>query len=100
MGAASKDNLATVGAIGLLAYVSADVAHHALGHGAACLALGGRIRSLSSVFVNCSVTGAVIDLAGPFANLVTGLAAALCIRVVHRTSTPTRLFFILVAAFN
>jgi hypothetical protein len=100
MAAASKDNIATVGAIGLLAYVSADVAHHALGHGAACVALGGRIRSLSSVFVDCSVTGAVIDLAGPFANLVTGLAAVLCIRLVHRTSTATRLFFILVAAFN
>jgi hypothetical protein len=100
MGAASKDNLATVGAIGLLAYVSADIAHHALGHGAACLALGGRIRSLSSVFVDCSLTGAAVDLAGPFANLVVGLAAVLCIRIVHRTSAAARLFFILGAAFN
>ncbi|HTC51095.1 MAG TPA: hypothetical protein VK700_04090 [Steroidobacteraceae bacterium] len=100
MGAASKDNVATIGAIGLLAYVSADVAHHALGHGAACLALGGRIRSLSSIFVDCSLTGSAIDLAGPFANLVVGLAAVLCIRIVHRTSTAMRLFVILVAAFN
>jgi hypothetical protein len=100
MGAASKDNVATVGAIGLLAYVSADVAHHALGHAAACLVLGGRIRSLSSVYVDCSLTGAAIDLAGPFANLVIGLAAALCIRVVRRTFAAAQLFFILVAAFN
>jgi hypothetical protein len=100
MDAASKDNIATVGAIGLLAYVSADVAHHALGHGAACLALGGRIRSLSSTFVDCSLTGSAIDLAGPFANLVVGLTAVLCIRVEHRISAAMRLFFILVAAFN
>jgi hypothetical protein len=100
MGAASKDNVATIGAIGLLAYVAADVAHHALGHGTACLALGGRIRSLSSIFVDCSLTGSAIDLAGPFANLVVGLVAVLCIRIVHRTSTAMRLFFILVAAFN
>jgi hypothetical protein len=100
MGTASKDSLATIGAIGLIAYVSADVAHHALGHGAACLALGGRIRSLSSVFVDCSLTGAAIDLAGPFANLVIGLAALLCIGIAHRTSTAARLFFTLAAAFN
>ena len=100
MGTASKDNVATLGAIALLAYVSADVAHHGLGHGAACLALGGRIRSLSSIFVDCSLTGSAIDLAGPLANLVVGLAAVLCIRTVHRTSTATRLFFILMAAFN
>jgi hypothetical protein len=100
VGAASKDNVATVGAIGLLAYVSADIAHHALGHGAACLALGGRIRSLPSVFVDCSLTGAAIDLAGPFANLVIGLAALLCVRIVHRTSVAARLFFTLAAAFN
>ena len=115
MGAASKDNVATIGAIGLLAYVAADGAHHALGHGTACLALGGRIRSLSSIFVDCSLTGSAIDLAGPFANLVVGLGAVLCcavlccavlccavlcIRIVHRTSIAMRLFFILVAAFN
>jgi hypothetical protein len=55
-----KDNTATIAAIGLLAYASADIAHHALGHGAACLGLGGRIISLSSIFVNCSLHGATI----------------------------------------
>jgi hypothetical protein len=82
MGAASKDNVATIGAIGLVAYVAADGAHHALGHGTACLALGGRIRSLSSIFVDCSLTGSAIDLAGPFANLVVGLGAVLCCAVL------------------
>jgi hypothetical protein len=100
MSGAPKDNVATVAAIGLLAYVSADIAHHALGHGAACLAQGGWIRSLSSVYVDCSLTGTAIDLACPFANLVIGLAAVLGIRIVRRTSTAAQLFFILAAAFN
>jgi hypothetical protein len=46
-----RPGIATLAAIGLLAYVSADIAHHALGHGAACLALQGQTRSLG-VFDN------------------------------------------------
>lgn len=100
MSNAGKDNAATIVAIGLLAYASADIAHHALGHGTACLALGGRIISLSSIFVNCSLHGATIDLAGPLANLVLGLVALLCARVATRSSPAVRLFCILAAAFN
>jgi len=96
----SKDNIATVAAIGLLAYASADIAHHVFGHGAACLMLGGRIISLTSVFVNCSLTGATIDLAGPFANLILGLVALLIVRITNRASSAVRLFYILAAAFN
>jgi len=96
----SRDSLATLVAVSLIAYVSADVAHHALGHGAACLVLGGQIHSLSSIFVNCSLTGAAIDLAGPFANLLIGLVAALFARIALRQTTSARLFCILAAAFN
>jgi hypothetical protein len=99
MESVSKDDIATLAAIGLLAYVSADIAHHALGHGATCLALQGEIRSLTSVFVNCSLTGVAIDLAGPFANLALGLVALLVVRVRLLSST-TRLFLVLAAAFN
>ena len=93
------DDLATLVAIGLLAYAVADITHHVLGHGAACLALGGRIVSLSSIFVNCTVHGSAIDLAGPFANLAVGLAA---LALAHRRSaiSSARLFFALTAGFN
>jgi hypothetical protein len=94
---AEHDDLATVVALGLLAYASADVAHHVFGHGGACLTLGGHIRSLSSVYVDCSLRGANIDLAGPLANLLIGLlAAALGVRARERA----RLFWALVAGFN
>jgi hypothetical protein len=94
------DHVATIASVGLLAYASADIAHHALGHGCACLALGGSIVSLSSTFVNCSLHGATIDLAGPLANLVLGLFAMLVARAVSQATAPTKLFWTLVAAFN
>ena len=63
--AAPRDDLVTLVAIGLLAYATADIAHHVLGHGATCLALGGRIVLLSSIFVDCTVRGSAIDRPGP-----------------------------------
>jgi hypothetical protein len=94
----NTDDAATVAAIGLLAYMSADVAHHALGHGGACLALGGTINRLSSVVVDCTQRGSNIDLAGPLANLALGLLALIPAHTVHNATQ--RLFWILVAAFN
>jgi hypothetical protein len=100
MNAQAKDNIVTIAAIGVLAYASADIVHHVLGHGAACLAFGGQIISLSSTYVRCSLYGSAIDLAGPFANLVIGLVAMLAAHMVTRASPPTRLLYILVSAFN
>jgi hypothetical protein len=96
----APDNLPTVVAIALVAYVAADIAHHALGHGLMCWLQGGQIELLSSVFVRCSRTGLAIDLAGPGANLILGLIAALVLRVTRRMSVSTELFFILLAGFN
>jgi hypothetical protein len=95
-----KDHLLTTAAIGLLAYLSADVAHHALGHGAACLALGGKINSLSSFFVDCTIRGAAIDLAGPAANLAVGLIALALTAACHYSRPSLKLFLLLAAAFN
>jgi hypothetical protein len=98
MNTTNTDDTITVAAIGLLAYVAADVAHHALGHGGACLALGGSINRLSSVFVDCTLRGSTIDLAGPLANLTVGLLALIPARAVH--NAVQGLFWILLAAFN
>jgi hypothetical protein len=98
--AAARDHVATIAAVGLLAYVAADVVHHAFGHGAGCMALGGRIASLSSTYVECTVRGSVVDLAGPFANLLVGAAALLWLRWAPRLSPAARLFLVLLAAFD
>jgi len=100
MSADRSDDGLTTAAIGLLAYASADIAHHVFGHGGACLALGGRVVSLSSVFVDCTLRGTAIDLAGPFMNLALGVPALLVLRLAPRAAAATRLFWILVAAFN
>lgn len=96
----ARDDLATAASIGAVAYLSADVAHHALGHGLACVALGGNIRSLSSVFVDCTLTGAGIDLSGPAANCVVGAVAALLAMAYGQRSRLLALFLVLAAAFN
>src|SRR5208282_5248241 len=96
---APRDDLVTLVAIGLLAYAAADIAHHVLGHGGACLALGGRIVSLSSIFADCTVRGSAIDLAGPFANLAVGWAA-LALAYRPSANSAARLFFALTAGFN
>src|SRR5271170_608220 len=95
-----SDNGLTTAAIGLLAYASADVAHHVFGHGGVCLALGGSVLSLSSVFVDCTLRGTAIDLAGPFMNLALGILALAVVGLAPRARAATRLFWILVAAFN
>jgi hypothetical protein len=87
-------------AMALVAYVTADIAHHGLGHGLMCWLQGGQIELLSSVFVRCSRTDLAIDLAGPCANLILGLIAALTLRVTRRISVATELFYILLAGFN
>ncbi len=96
----AQDNLPTVVAIALVAYVTADIAHHGLGHGLMCWLLGGQIELLSSVFVRCSRTDMAIDLAGPCANLIVGLLAALALRITRRMSVSAELFYILLAGFN
>jgi hypothetical protein len=95
-----RDNGMTTAAIGLLAYASADIGHHVFGHGGACLALGGSVLSLSSVHVDCTLRGTAIDLAGPFMNLALGILALIVLRLAPCASAATRLFWILVAAFN
>ena len=95
------DDVATLAAIGSLAYACADIAHHALGHAAACLGLGGRIDSLTSIHVACTLTGEHVDVAGPMANLAVGLVCWRAARALVDHPWPRlRLFLILAAAFN
>lgn len=95
-----SDSLMTITSIGLLAYASADMAHHLLGHATACLMSGGQVRLATSQVVLCTVTGSTVDLAGPFASLLLGLAALLVARSARVVSRAMRLLFTLAAAFN
>ncbi len=73
----------TVGAIAVVAYAVSNVVHEGLGHGGACLLVGGRPETLNAIFFECSVEGLQssaqrwLAAGGSIANLVfAGLAAA------------------------
>lgn len=91
--------LLNVAGIAAFTFIMACTSHEVLGHGAACLAEGGRITLLTSVYFHCENAGVITDLAGPFANSVFGFGAYV---LLGRRSWPAnvRLFLVLTVAFN
>jgi hypothetical protein len=89
----------TLGAIATVAFIVACVAHEAIGHGGMCLAVGGRITLLTSVYFRCTKGGPLTDAAGPLMNLIVGAA---CWSLARRRppESLSRLFFVLAMAFN
>jgi hypothetical protein len=90
----------TVAAIALLAMCVVTFDHEALGHGGACLALGGHIRQLTSSIFRCDLHSPWIDPAGPFTNLLAGTLALLLASVVPRQRPAWRLGLVLLACFS
>lgn len=90
----------TLGALAALAFMAACVAHEALGHGGACIASGGHVTLLTSVYFHCSSGGPFTDAAGPTMNLIVGVA---CWHALSSWSKPPmqwRLFLVFTMAFN
>ena len=96
----SRDSLPTVGAIALIAMCLITFTHEGLGHGGACLALGGRVELLSSSLFHCDRSSPNIDAAGPLTNLLLGLAALALRRLVPVERAGWHLFLILLTAFS
>lgn len=90
----------TLCAIAALAFMAACVAHEAVGHGGMCLATGGRITLLTSVYFHCSNGGALTDAAGPMMNLVVGIACWCALTFCPMPSPQWRVFLALAMAFN
>jgi hypothetical protein len=97
--AAISDDPITIIAVGVLAATLAAVCHETLGHGLGCIAVGGRIALLTSIYFRCLGASALIDAAGPLGSFLAGLAAFafLSLRSCGRTM---RLFLILFGAIN
>ena len=89
----------TLGAVAAVAFIVACVAHEAIGHGGMCLAVGGRVTLLTSVYFQCTNGGPLTDAAGPLMNLIVGAACWLLARK-RPLASHTRLFFVLAMAFN
>src|ERR1035437_4156427 len=82
-------NLPTVVAIAVVAYAASNVVHEALGHGGACLALGGRPLVLSSVHFDCgdNAMGTLarrgVAAAGTIANFIAGALALFAFKMTN-----------------
>lgn len=95
-----RDDVLTVAAIGILAMCVSTTAHEAIGHGGACLASGGRIAQLTSVYFQCAPGGQWIPAAGPAGNLAAAILAGIGARLTPATRPGVRLLLALVVAIS
>ena len=96
----------TVGAIAVVAYALSNVVHEGLGHGGACIAVGGHPRQLTAVFFDGDVEGLPasagrwVAAGGSLANLAAAAVAWAALRVIPARWGRGRFFLWLVLAVN
>jgi hypothetical protein len=87
-----------VAAISALAFIASNVLHEGLGHGGACLLVGGKPLSLTAVYFDSESAGLsdmqsrLIAAGGPIVNLVTGLTGLIALRSMRGAPGPGRYF--------
>ena len=91
--------LATLLGVTFAAYFVADLAHEGLGHGGACLTLGGKVILLTTTYEACSIRARLIDGAGPVVGLVVALLAWAWLRFARPASIAARTALCLTFAF-
>jgi len=96
----------TVGAIAVVAYALSNVVHEGLGHGGACIVVGGHPRQLTAVFFDGSLEGLPpsagrwVAAGGSLANLVAAALARAALRVTPAGWGRGRFFLSLVLGVN
>ena len=96
----------TVGAIAIVAYCLANVIHEGIGHGGACLLVGGRPQALNAVFFQCDDAGLapsavrIVAAGGSVLNLIVAGGLMAAGRLVKRLSPGARYFLWLLTALN
>ena len=82
----------TVGAIAIGAYILHDILHEGVGHGGACLAVGGRIIVISTVHMECSLDHRLVTAGGTLVNVVAGALFFLLGRLTSRSHPHLKYF--------
>jgi hypothetical protein len=96
----SLPDLPTVAAIALVAYAVSNVLHEAVGHGGACLALGGKPLVLSSVHFECGEQAMSalalrgVAAAGPIVNFIIGTLAFVVFKTANPLHKPHAAYFL------
>lgn len=95
------DDTLTLVALGIVAFVVADVVHEALGHGLAILAMGAKPVLLTTCYIRSSGSlSRWIPAAGGIANVVVGLLSVPALRLLRTARPSIRCFIALLMAFN
>ena len=93
-------DLLTVTAIALVAYAASNVLHEALGHGGACIALGGKPLVLSSVHFECdeqtmsAFARRGVAAAGTIVNFIAGALGLLAFKSTKPQQKPHAAYFL------
>jgi hypothetical protein len=96
----------TLVAIGVVAFLLQNVLHEGVGHGGACLLMGGRPVALSTAYFDCDLTGLpdwsgkVVASAGSLLNAAVGLLLWVAVRRSQRSSPIWRTFLWLSMSVN
>lgn len=102
----SQIHLPTLMAIAVVAYVLSNVLHEALGHGGACVWVGGQPRVVTSVHFSCQIDETLpwarrfLAAGGSVVNLLTGGIAWLALRTIRRAGPRLRYFLWLLMTVN
>ena len=96
----SLPDLPTVIAIALVAYAASNILHEAVGHGGACLALGGKPLVLSSVHFECGEQAMSalalrgVAAGGTIVNFIAGALALVVFKTVNPLHKPHAAYFL------
>jgi len=97
----STDDALTLIALGVLAFVVADVTHEAVGHGLAILVVGAKpVILTASYFASSGKTSRWISAAGGTANVLVSFLSLLALHLQRGAGPHFRYFLTLTIAFN
>lgn len=94
----------TLIAIAILVYAITNVAHEGLGHGGACVLVGGRPLELNAVYFDCDEANVIaagakwVSAGGTLINLALGAVAWIGLRFTGRATTARYFFWLLMSA--
>lgn len=96
----SLPDLLTVTAIALVAYAATNVLHEAVGHGGACVVLGGKPNALSSIHFDCgeeAITALArrgVAAAGTIVNFIAGGIGLAALKATNPARQPHMSYFL------
>ncbi len=93
-------NIITFCLIGVAAYMATDIIHEVIGHSGTCVAIGQKIKLLTSVYFKSKPGSVLTDLGGPVSNLLFGFLIFYILRQSKNISVTFRLLLTLTMLYN